>query len=74
VKKLKGKKQGAGLEIKTFEGASGQTYIVYRTPARRSNEHRYHVFAETEAKAAGKDCGGSGPTTHHVWRSIWDQE
>jgi len=81
MKKLKSKKQGAGLEInagieiKTFKGvSSGKTYVVYRTPARSSNRHRYHVFSEVEAKAAGEDCGGNGKTTHHVWRSIWDQK
>ncbi|HUE11923.1 MAG TPA: hypothetical protein VMQ54_13320 [Steroidobacteraceae bacterium] len=74
MKKHKSKKQGAGLEIKTFKGKTGDTYVVYRTPAPSSNLHRYHVFVEVEAKAAGKDCGGNGATTHHVWRSIWDQK
>lgn len=37
---VKRKKRGFGLEIKTFRGKSGTTYIVFR------KQRSFHVFSE----------------------------
>ena len=43
----KRKRQGVGLEMKTFKGNDQQNYLVFRTP-----KGSYHVFLEVEAKAS----------------------
>lgn len=67
MKKFKAKRHGLALEAKTFTGKSGHTYLAFKTP-----KGSFHVFVETEAKAAAKDCGGKGRQTHEYWKSIWD--
>jgi hypothetical protein len=47
AKTIKGKRSGFGLEIKTFQGHSGRTYIVFKLPT-----WAFHTFVETEAKEA----------------------
>jgi hypothetical protein len=61
------KKKGYGLEIKTFKGKSGNSYLVHRT-----QEGSFHVFVEVEAKSAAKDCGDhmSG-NTRSQWEKLW---
>jgi hypothetical protein len=43
----KRKRQGVGLEMKTFKGNDKQNYLVFRTP-----KGSYHVFLEVEAKGS----------------------
>ena len=63
------KRKGAGLEIKTFVGRSGTTYLVMRT-----GPGSYHVFAEVEAKKAARDCGAAeGANTRAEWKELWRQ-
>jgi hypothetical protein len=66
MSKLTPKPKGKGLEIKTFKGQSGQTYLVIKTLG-----GGFHVFAETEAKEAAEDCNGHGKNTRQKWESIW---
>jgi hypothetical protein len=68
MKRHRAKRQGLGLEVRTFVGRSGATYIVFR-----STEGSYHVLTEIEAKRAAEDCGGKGANTRSKWQSIWDQ-
>jgi hypothetical protein len=67
MKKFSAKKKGFGLAVRTFTGKrSGSGYIVFRTP-----KGSFHVFVETQAKAAARDCGGIGANTRQQWKSIW---
>jgi hypothetical protein len=54
------------MDIRTFIGASGRTYVAFRT-----RRDAVHVFAETEAKAAAMDCGSGLPRTAST-RDHWD--
>jgi hypothetical protein len=59
--KLKPKQAGYELNMKTFKGASGVTYLVLRT-------HRgsFNVLVETNARQAALDCGSTiGPQRDH---------
>jgi hypothetical protein len=67
MKKHKAKRQGLGLEIRTFLGTSGSVYTVYRTP-----RGSFHVLVETEAKAAARDCGSKSGNTRQRWQSLWN--
>jgi len=63
----KAKRKGFGLEMKTFTGKqTGTDYLVFRLP-----NGSYHVFVETEAKAAARDCGGNGTQTRTYWDPLW---
>ena len=64
---VKRKKRGFGLEIKTFTGKSGTTYIVFR------KQRSFHVFSEVEAKKAAEDCGEREGTTQQRWRRLWNK-
>jgi hypothetical protein len=62
------KRQGVGLEMKTFKG-KGQNYLVFRTP-----KGAYHVFLEVEAKQAARDCGASKEkNTVQMWKDLWER-
>lgn len=64
---VKPKKHGLGLEIRTFEGKSNRSYIVFRTKS-----GSFHVFQEVEAKAAARDCGAeSEGNTRQMWQKLW---
>jgi hypothetical protein len=66
---LKPKPQGRGLEIKSFTGNDGKSYLVFRTP-----RGAFHVFREVEAKEAARQCGATaaaGKNTQTMWKSIW---
>jgi hypothetical protein len=65
MKKHKAKRQGLGLEIKSFQGNKAN-YVVFKT-----TKGSYHVFVETEAKAAARDCGGRRGNTRQRWQSLW---
>lgn len=68
--KLKPKKKGYGLEIKTFIGESEQSYLVMRTP-----DGSFHVFVEVEAKEAARDCGSrKEANTRQMWETLWSKE
>jgi hypothetical protein len=56
------------VETKAFDGSSGTSYVVYRTP-----QGNFHVFMEVEADAAAEDCGAPKKGgTRAKWRAIWD--
>lgn len=58
------------LDIKTFEGDSGETYLVFR-----NHNDEFHVFAEVQAKEAAMDCGAPDEgNTQHRWRTLWDRD
>lgn len=67
AKQMKKKRAGEGLYMRTFEGKSGVTYLVFWT-----NKGSFHVFAETEAKDAARDCGSAElANTREMWKSHW---
>ena len=63
---MKPKMRGLGLTIRTFQGESGTTYLVFRTKA-----GAFHVFSEIESKEAARDCGVKEGTTHQMWETLW---
>lgn len=67
MKKHVAKRDGLALEFKTFEGKSGKAYLVFRTL-----KGGYHVFVETEAKEAARDCGAGPGNSRAQWKSVWD--
>lgn len=60
------KREGFNLEIKTFKGKSGFSYLVMKT-----RKGSYNVFIQVEAKGAADDCGGKGKTTVSRWDKLW---
>jgi hypothetical protein len=71
AKVIKGKKQGFGLQMKTFQGQKG-TYIVFKLPT-----GAFHAFVETEAKAAARDCGSTMTDRHNTrdyWKELWHKQ
>lgn len=66
-KQIVPKRKGLGLEARTFIGKTGRTYLVFKTL-----DGGFHVFQESEAKDAARDCGAQpGTNTRQEWRSIW---
>jgi hypothetical protein len=64
---MKKKKKGLGLEIRTFKGDDGNSYLVFRSTA-----GSYHVFVEVEAKEAARKCGATKESTpRQLWGEIW---
>jgi len=62
------KREGLGLEMKTFTGDEGQNYLVFRTA-----KGSYHVFQEVEAKEAAADCGiPKNGNTRQMWSYLWN--
>jgi hypothetical protein len=71
AKSIKGKRSGFGLQMRTFTGKSGRTYIVFKLPS-----GAFHAFLETEAKEAAKDCGAlveGNPNTRLYWANLWNK-
>jgi hypothetical protein len=65
----KRKRQGVGLEMKTFKGDDEQNYLVFRTP-----KGSYHTFLEVEAKEAAAHCGARRKgTTRQMWENLWNR-
>jgi hypothetical protein len=65
---LKDKREGTQLGFKTFDGADGERYLVFRTL-----DGSFHAFVEVEAKEASRQCGAAeGANTRAMWESIWD--
>jgi hypothetical protein len=66
----KEKRRGFGLDIRTFKGSDGATYIVFRT-----GTGAYNVFKEVEAKEAARQCGATpGQNTRQMWGDLWNDE
>jgi hypothetical protein len=66
---VKPKKQGFGLEMRTFKANTGESYLVFRT---KSNG--YHVFLEVEAKQASSECGAiKEGNTRQMWGELWSK-
>lgn len=65
---VKPKKRGARLEMRTFDGKDGESYLVFRT-----SSGAYHTFAEVEATEAARTCGakGEGKNTRALWSELW---
>lgn len=67
---LKPKRQGVGLEIRTFQGNDDRSYVVFRTP-----RGAYHTFIEVEAKQAARECGATTEgNTRSMWDDLWTSE
>jgi hypothetical protein len=62
----KEKRRGLGLDIRSFQGKDGCTYIVFKT-----RKGSYHVFKEVEAKEASRQCGATKGNTRQMWGSLW---
>jgi len=63
----KRKRQGVGLEMKTFKGNDKQNYLVFRTP-----KGSYHVFLEVDAKEAATHCAAPRKgNTRQIWKQLW---
>lgn len=63
----KQKRKGFGLEVKSFQGQDGRSYLIFRTP-----RGAYHAFVEVEAKQAARECGVKvEKNTRAMWRAIW---
>ena len=70
MEKVKTKKQGFSLDIRTFNGKDGGTYLVFQAWS-----GAFHVFREVEAKAAAKDCGASSKgNTRQMWQELWNKK
>ena len=64
---LKPKQRHRILDVRTFDGTDGATYIVFRTRA-----GSFHTFREVQAKEAARQCGAMRKgTTRQMWESIW---
>jgi hypothetical protein len=67
MKKHTAKRDGIGLDFKTFTGKSKKSYIIFRTP-----KGSFHAFAEVDAKEAAVDCGAPDGNTRAQWKAVWD--
>ncbi|HLW68454.1 MAG TPA: hypothetical protein VKS79_24260 [Gemmataceae bacterium] len=62
------------MEVRTFNGKDGNTYIVYGKE--QDCSYRYHVFVEVEAKEAARDCGAEDDgkiNTISMWDKLWKE-
>lgn len=68
--KIRNKRKGVALEMRTFHGSDGNTYLVFRTP-----KGAFHTFVETEAKQASRTCGTtrSAGSTRQLWSVLWKE-
>lgn len=66
---LKKKRAGMTLDMRTFKGAQ-DNYLVFRL-----DSGAFHVFVETEAKQAARDCGvpDVGANTRVMWQKLWEK-
>jgi hypothetical protein len=65
--KIKKKRKGFGLEIKTYRGTDGVSYLVFRT-----RQGAFNVFMEVEAKEAARQCGAAREgTPRQMWSDLW---
>src|SRR5437660_12854494 len=57
------KRRGLGLEMRSFAGRHGNSYLVFRTSG-----GSFHVFVEVEAKEAARQCGATNEAnTRQMW-------
>ncbi len=68
--KIRNKRKGVALEMRTFHGSDGNTYLVFRTP-----KGAFHTFVETEAKQAFRTCSNkrSAGSTRQLWSVLWKE-
>ena len=73
---MKKKRRGFNINIRSFTGTDGATYIVFM-----SLKGSYHTFRECEAKQAAVDCGakrlnsqGKERNTRTMWRELWRKQ
>jgi hypothetical protein len=67
---IKGKRKGAGLEMRTYLGNDRRTYLVFRT-----DDGGFHTFVETEAKQAARECGTQViGNTRQMWSALWKEQ
>ena len=70
MREVKTKNPAFALQTRTFQGKSGSSYLVFRTP-----KGQFHVFVETAARPAAQDCGSQSrscnPNVH--WQAVWDK-
>jgi hypothetical protein len=78
--KMKAKKEGFGLEVKSFTDEEGD-YIVLKTPDGKRRHGTYHVFREVSAKMpichglAIKDDAEIGKRTTQQWGDrLWKNQ
>jgi hypothetical protein len=63
------KRRGLGLEMRSFQGKDGRSYLVFRTSG-----GSFHVFMEVEAKQAARQCGATKEAnTRQMWSEVWDR-
>jgi hypothetical protein len=64
---VKKKKKGLGLEMRTFSGKDGNSYLVFHTSG-----GAFHVFMEVEAKEAARQCGSTRElNTRQMCETLW---
>jgi len=64
---VKNKRQGLGLEMRSYRGKDGQSYLVFRTSG-----GAFHAFSEVEAKEAARQCGSKVKgNTRQMWSDVW---
>ena len=67
---IKAKRRGVGLEVETFPGRDGRSYLVFRT-----SSGSYHTFVEIEAKQAARACRERlVGNTRRMWSTIWNDK
>jgi hypothetical protein len=65
---IKLKRDGYGLDFRTFESDNGKNnYLVFR-----NSDGAYHTFVEVEAKDAAVHCG-SKLEREEITRKHWDE-
>jgi len=67
IMRVKTKRRGLGLDVRTFLAENGEAYVVFRTA-----RDTFHTFQEVEAKEAARQCGGPlTGTTQQMWKKLW---
>jgi len=64
---------GIGLDIRTYKGISGASYLVFKTA-----DGSFHSYKAVEANEAAIDCGADyiaepENATTTLWAKIWDK-
>jgi len=67
---IKEKRRGLNLEMRSFSGKDGRSYLVFHTAG-----GSFHVFCEVEAKNAARQCGATKEgNTRQMWSEVWDNQ
>jgi len=65
----KPKRKGLGLDLRSFTGKDGRSFLVFRT-----TKGSFHVFEEVEAKEAARQCGATlEKNTRSMWKALWER-